>query len=82
MGLRVHRLGTTSITWEVGVFERGSEEVRCVGDFTHVCVERSTGVTAKGGMPLEVRAGLERLVVEEGKGEKEQEEKGEVKAKL
>ncbi|KAL8760538.1 MAG: hypothetical protein Q9184_003285 [Pyrenodesmia sp. 2 TL-2023] len=75
LGLRVEKLGRSSITWEVAVFEEGREEVRCVGRFVHVLVERETGRTVQGGMGEELRNGVERLVVREREGsgaEKEQ----------
>lgn len=32
LGLRVARLGSSSVTYEVGVFRRGEEDVKVVGD--------------------------------------------------
>ncbi|CAL8574523.1 hypothetical protein XPA_000480 [Xanthoria parietina] len=49
LGLRVMKLGTASVTYEVGVFERGAEDVRAVGNFVHVFVERGGGKTVRGG---------------------------------
>src|SRR5579862_3965997 len=40
LGLRVNKLGTSSVTYEIGVFERGVEEVKAVGSFVHVFVDR------------------------------------------
>ncbi|OXV07357.1 hypothetical protein Egran_04880 [Elaphomyces granulatus] len=38
LGLRVTRLGFSSVTYEVGVFKRGEENVKALGGFTHVFV--------------------------------------------
>lgn len=79
LGLRVTKLGFSSVTYEVGVFNRGEENVKVVGGFTHVFVMKdgtrlSTATTtnnnsAKGkkdgglGMEEGLRAGLERLMM-------------------
>lgn len=71
LGLRVAKLGKSSVTYEIGLFERGVEGVKAVGRFVHVFVDRETGRPARMGMGEALRTGLERLVntVEEGKGE-------------
>jgi acyl-CoA thioester hydrolase len=66
LGLRVARLGSSSVTYEVGVFRRGEEDVKVVGGYTHVFCARETMRPAEGGMEERVRRGLERLVVKEG----------------
>jgi len=53
------------VTYEVGVFEHGQDDVRAVGGFTHVFVNRKVNRPAASGMPGEVRRGLQRLVKEE-----------------
>ncbi len=65
LGLRVNRLGKSSATYEVGVFEREKDEVRAVGGYTHVFVERETNRTASTGMSEEIRRGLEKILVDE-----------------
>lgn len=65
LGLRVSKLGTSSVTYEVGVFEQGMDDVRAVGGFTHVFVERKTNRPTTQGMPVEVRTGLKKLLVRE-----------------
>ncbi|KAK7516308.1 HotDog domain-containing protein [Phyllosticta citriasiana] len=62
LGLRVNRLGKSSVTYEIGVFERGEHEVRAVGEFVHVFVERESGRPGKMGMGDDLRRGLERIV--------------------
>ena len=42
IGLAVERLGTSSVTYRLGVFARGAEQAAAEGRFTHVYVERET----------------------------------------
>lgn len=63
LALRVNKLGKTSVTYEIGLFEKGADEVRAVGEFVHVFVERSSGRPAASGMSDEMRRGLERILV-------------------
>lgn len=62
VGLRVAKLGSSSVTWEVGVFRRGEEDVKMVGTNVHVFVSRETMRVEKGGMEAGVRRGLEKLL--------------------
>ena len=57
-GLRVTKLGTTSVTYEVGIF-RGPEECAS-GRFVHVFVDRTTRKPTP--MPASIRQALERLM--------------------
>ena len=41
-GLRVTKLGTSSVTYDIGLFERGEDARAATGYFVHVWVERST----------------------------------------
>ncbi|RAH53424.1 thioesterase family protein [Aspergillus piperis CBS 112811] len=63
LGLRVTKLGNSSVTYEVGVFKEGEEEVKVVGGYTHVFVARETMRPTREGMEVGVRRGLERLLV-------------------
>jgi len=63
LALRVNKLGKTSVTYEIGLFEKGVESVRAVGEFVHVFVENSSGRPAASGMNTELRQGLERILV-------------------
>lgn len=66
LGLRVSKLGKSSVTYEVGVFEQGKEEVKVVGGYTHVFVEREgRKVDEKKGMEKGVREGLKTLLGQE-----------------
>jgi acyl-CoA thioester hydrolase len=62
VGLRVAKLGSSSVTWEIGVFRKGEEDVKMVGSYTHVFVLRETMRVGKGGMVKQVREGLEKLL--------------------
>jgi len=62
--LRVNKLGTTSVEYEVGIFEQGHDDVRAVGGFTHVFCDKETFRPQKQGMCEEVRKGLESIVVD------------------
>lgn len=42
LGLRVNKLGKSSVTYEVGVFERDKENVNVVGGYTHVFVDNTS----------------------------------------
>ncbi|OBT52109.1 hypothetical protein VE04_08094 [Pseudogymnoascus sp. 24MN13] len=48
--LRVHKLGRTSVTYEVGIWEEGVEGIKAVGRVVHVFVERETRRPARDGM--------------------------------
>ncbi|KAI9368090.1 HotDog domain-containing protein [Aspergillus egyptiacus] len=65
LGLRVNKLGSTSVTYEVGVFKQGEEDVKVVGGYTHVWCERGAMRPAKGGMERGIREALGRLMVKE-----------------
>lgn len=43
VGLRVGRLGTSSIRYEIGLFEEQADEASAQGHFVHVYVNRETG---------------------------------------
>ncbi|KAB2581079.1 putative thioesterase family protein [Lasiodiplodia theobromae] len=64
LALRVNKLGKSSVTYEIGVFERGIEEVRAVGEFVHVFVDRDTRKPGTNGMSENLRQGLEKIIAE------------------
>ncbi|KKK15848.1 hypothetical protein P175DRAFT_0471536 [Aspergillus ochraceoroseus IBT 24754] len=66
LGLRVTKLGGSSVTYEVGVFREGEDDVKVVGGYTHVWCTREDMKPAKGGMERRVREALERLMVQDG----------------
>jgi acyl-CoA thioester hydrolase len=61
-GLRVVKLGTTSVTYEIGLFREGDDEPAATGHFVHVWVDRNTQRPAS--IPPRIRAALESLVSE------------------
>lgn len=62
LGLQVIKLGHSSVTYEVGVFEQGRETVCAVGGYTHVFVGREKNRPAPNGMSNQVRRGLQKLL--------------------
>ena len=62
LGLKVSQLGESSVAYEVGVFEQGQEQVKAVGGYTHVFVDRAANRPMKSGMSTVIREGLMRLV--------------------
>ena len=59
-GLRIARLGTSSVTYEIGIFRRGDDEPVASGRFVHVWVDRATERPVP--IPPRIRAALEPLV--------------------
>ncbi|KAF2200370.1 Thioesterase/thiol ester dehydrase-isomerase [Delitschia confertaspora ATCC 74209] len=64
LALRVNKLGKSSVTYEIGVFVQGQEQVRAVGEFVHVFVDRKSRKPTKEGMAEELKMGLTEIVVE------------------
>ncbi len=60
-GLRVARLGNSSVRYEVGIFRVGRDEAIAEGHFVHVYVDRVTRRPTP--LPAELRAALSELVV-------------------
>ncbi|KAK5994881.1 hypothetical protein PT974_03268 [Cladobotryum mycophilum] len=61
VGVRVVKLGTSSVTYEVALFEKGMDEVKAVGEFVHVFVNRATNRPVKDGGNTQWRAALEKI---------------------
>ncbi|KAH0584241.1 hypothetical protein J132_08612 [Termitomyces sp. J132] len=59
LGLCVSRLGTSSVTYEVGVFEEGKDVPVAVGGYTHVFVNSVTRKSAP--MNGDTKIGLQKL---------------------
>jgi acyl-CoA thioester hydrolase len=62
VGLRVSRLGTTSVSYELAIFKDGEPEPTALGHFVHVYCERATQRPVP--IPPRHRAALEPLRVE------------------
>ena len=61
-GLRVTKIGRSSVRYEIGLFDDGSDQVAAQGHFIHVYVDRKTNRPAS--LPEPLRAALEPLLVE------------------
>ncbi len=61
-GMRVTRLGNSSVTYEIGLFRGDSDEPAALGRFVHVWVDRETRRPVP--VPDKIRRALEPLVVE------------------
>ena len=64
VGLRVGRLGRSSVTYELGVFREGSDSAAAQGRFVHVYVDRETSRPVT--IPDDMRSLLERLIMPGG----------------
>jgi len=60
-GLRVGKLGNSSVRYEIGIFRQGEDDAAAFGHFVHVFVERATNSPAP--IPRPIRAALERILV-------------------
>jgi acyl-CoA thioester hydrolase len=58
-GLRVSKLGTSSVGYEIGLFRSGSSDPAALGRFVHVFVNRSD--RRPQPVPAAIRSALERL---------------------
>ncbi|WP_250461280.1 acyl-CoA thioesterase [Microbulbifer litoralis] len=61
-GLRVARLGNSSVTYEVGIFRRGEDSACAAGSFTHVFVERAANRSV--AIPEPIRRALQAIQME------------------
>ncbi len=59
IGVRVAKLGNSSVHYELAVFSAGNQQARAAGRFVHVFVERSSNRACP--IPAGPRAALERL---------------------
>ncbi len=60
VGLRVAKLGGSSVRYELGVFAEGAENAAACGHFVHVYVDRTSRKSVP--VPLETRIFLETLI--------------------
>ena len=61
VGLRVSRLGSSSVRYEIGLFAQGEDQAAAVGHFVHVYVDRESRRPAQ--LPVALRRALEPLQV-------------------
>ncbi|KAF2101145.1 Thioesterase/thiol ester dehydrase-isomerase [Rhizodiscina lignyota] len=62
IGLRVVKMGKSSVMYEVGIFQEGSEQVKAVGGFIQIWVERATNKVTDEGVPAWIKEPLQRLL--------------------
>ena len=62
VGIRVRRLGNSSVTYEIGIFRQGRDEPAATGHFVHVYVAH--GEMTPVPIPVSARAALEKLLVQ------------------
>ncbi len=65
-GLRVGKLGNSSVRYEIGLFRAGEEEPAAIGHFVHVFVDRLSRRPVS--IPPAIRAALARLLRENTTG--------------
>ena len=58
-GLRVARLGNSSVRYEVGIFRNGAVSASAQGHFVHVYVDRTTGRPT--ALPEALRTALQKI---------------------
>jgi len=70
VGLRVVKIGNSSVMYEVAVFQEGEDQVKAVGGFTQIWVDRATNKVTPEGVPKSIREPLRPLLVgsEQGVG--------------
>jgi acyl-CoA thioester hydrolase len=61
LGLRVGKLGNSSVQYELAVFKEGEEQACAAGRFIHVFVDRESNRPVP--IPAELRAALEAILV-------------------
>ena len=59
--LRIGRIGTSSVTYELAIFREGEDEPAAHGFFIHVWVDRETERPA--GIPDKIRVAMEKILV-------------------
>ncbi len=60
-GLRVAKLGDSSVRYEIGIFRHGEGEAVAAGHFVHVFIDRATGKPVP--VPDSIRSALKRILV-------------------
>jgi acyl-CoA thioester hydrolase len=60
-GLRVARIGNSSVRYEIGIFRNAEQAASAQGSFIHVYVDRATRRSTP--VPAALRAALERILI-------------------
>ena len=63
VGVRVRRMGNSSVTYEIGIFGEGADNVSATGHFVHVYVRQ--GEMKPVPIPDHVRSELEKILATE-----------------
>src|ERR671910_1214719 len=63
-GLRVARLGSSSVLYEIGIFRNDEESAAAQGHFVHVYVDRESRRPTT--LPPKMREALERILIRDG----------------
>ncbi len=61
VGVRIGRLGSSSVTWETGIFRASDSELLATGRFVHVFVDRASRRPTP--VPAPLRAAMERDLI-------------------
>ncbi len=61
VGLRVAKIGNSSVRFEIGIFKQGDDEAAAFGHFVHVFVERALQKSV--AIPEKIREALEQIAV-------------------
>ena len=65
VGIGIERLGTTSISWALGILRPGEDEPIATGRFVHVFVDAATRRPTP--VPASVRSAIETLILHPGR---------------
>ena len=60
-GLRVNKIGNSSVTYGIGIFKKGGIKASSYGEFTHVFVNKSENKSTP--IPIKTREALESLLI-------------------
>jgi acyl-CoA thioester hydrolase len=63
-GLRVGKLGNSSVRYEIAIFKDGEDTAAAAGHFVHVFVDRRTDRPTP--VPAAIRAALEKIITKDG----------------
>jgi acyl-CoA thioester hydrolase len=58
-GLRVSKIGSKSVTYEVAIFREGESDAAAIGQLVHVFVNRAENASTQ--IPEDIRAALEKI---------------------
>ena len=63
-GLRVGKLGNSSVRYEIAIFKDGEDTAAAAGHFVHVFVDRRTDRPTP--VPAAIRRALEKIITKDG----------------